>query len=56
MGVHDNVLEVIVIEEVIPGVDIEVECIVEDELQVWSLVFHHGMNFTIKSFKKGKIR
>ena len=54
--VHDDVGVVfIIVEHVVPGFWVEVEGIVEDELEVWSLFLHHGMNFTIESFEKREV-
>ena len=51
MGVHDNVLNVIVLEEIVPRVGIEVEGIVEDELQAGLLLAHHVTNISVEVLK-----
>ena len=54
--VHDNIGVIFIfVEHVVPGLWIEVESIMEDELKVWSLLLHHCMNFTIETFKERKV-
>ena len=37
MSIHDNIFVVVILKEIVPGVWVEVEGVVEDELDVWLL-------------------
>lgn len=57
MGVHDHVRDVFVIcEHVIPDGMVEVEGIMEDELEMGSLILHVLVDTSIESLQKGEVR
>ena len=51
MGVHDHILNIIVLEEIVPGVWIGSEGVVEDELQSWLLLSHHVSDISVEGLE-----
>ena len=56
MGVHDNVLVIVIVEKIVPGVGIEVEGVVEDELQAGLLLLHHGADVSVEVLEDIEVR
>ena len=52
MGVHDNVLMIIVVEEIVPHVGIEVEGVVEDKLDVRVVCLDKLSDVSVECLKK----
>ena len=55
MGVHDNVLVVTVLEEIVPEICVEVESVMEDKLQVRLLLLHHRLHISVELLQHIKI-
>lgn len=56
MGIHDNILHIIVVEEVVPDIGIKVERIVEDENKVLVVCSYDVSNISVELFKNVKVR
>jgi len=56
MSVHDNVLVVIVSEEIVPGVWVEVEGVMEDELDAGLLLLNHCSHVSVELLEQVKVR
>ena len=56
MGIHHNVLHVIIREEIVPHVSTEDECIVEDKLQTRLLGLDHLSDVPVEVLQNGKVR
>ena len=56
MGIHDNILMIIVQEEIVPQIAIKVESVVEDELETRLLFLHHLSHISVEALQYVKIR
>ena len=55
VSVHNDILDVIVCEEIVPGVAIEMEGVVEDEQKVGLLFLHHGAHLAVETLERVKV-
>jgi len=56
MGVHNNILHIIIFEEIVPDISIEVEGVVEDEEEVWVRMSHHGSHSFVEFLESWEVR
>ena len=56
VSVHHDVLMIIVVKEIVPGVWIEVEGVVEDELDARLLILDHGSHVSVELLQSVDIR
>jgi len=56
MGVHDNVLMIIIIKEIVPEISIKVESVMEDELQARLLLLHHDLDISVEILEEINVR
>ena len=56
MSIHDNIFVVVIIKEIVPGVWVEVEGVVEDELDARLLILDHGSHVSVELLQNVDIR
>jgi len=56
VSIHHNVLVIVIGEQIVPGVGIKVEGVVEAELDAGLLFLHHGANFSVEVLENIEVR